>query len=321
MRTRSLPFQLEQKTGGAFVVQGLAGGMLTGFLFIVGSMIAFPHPTNIFIVFYMYPIMLATGVCGLIKSLPLGAMHHIWGFRMRAPVRIATGTISLTLFASCFSYQHYDNDPWLLVIIAGSSLLISLPTALLVGSRAQPWKILTYWRVTFPRNGIKERLASSGILAMGGVLPLRLLSLGALGIWIVATAASWPIGEKGLTERVLLFVIPLTYFTVSAYLTFSTPSQFVLLAIGLVINVPITYISLFGYNIFPAGYWTHETPTYLGIAYTIFICAWTAFVTTRFVVEPKDFLPAGARAYVKVNNKHDHECLGSRFLEWREHAA
>jgi hypothetical protein len=321
MRTKSLPIQLEQDTGGAFVLQGFAGGMLTGFLFIVGTMIAFPHPTNILISWYIYPIMLATGVVGIIKSLPLGLMHHILGFRMRLPVRIATSTIGLTLFASYFAYEHYDNDPWLLAMVAGWSLLISLPTAVLVGSRVRPWEILTYWRVTFRKHGLTERLRSSAILALGGVLPLRLLSLGALGIWIVATAATWPIGEKEFSVRVLLYVVPIAYFAVSAYLTFNSPSQFVLLAIGLLINIPISYISLFGYTIFPEGYWKHETPTYLGIAYTIFISAWTAFVTTRFIVEPKDFVPENARANLVAGNQQHHDCLGSGFLEWREHAA
>ncbi|HKY44977.1 MAG TPA: hypothetical protein VJM50_17935 [Pyrinomonadaceae bacterium] len=321
MRTKSLPFQLEQKHGGAFAVQGLAGGMLLGFILTVALLIANPHPTNLLIVFYIYPIMVFTGVFGLIKSIPFGFMYHVLGIRTRVPMRIFLSTISLTLFASYFAYERYDDDPWLLAMIGGWCFLISLPTALLVGSRVRPWEILNYWRVTFRKNGIKERLRSSGILALGGVLPLRLLSLGALGIWIVATAGSWPLGEKDLTERVLVYVVPIAYLGVSAYLTFSSPSQFVLLAIGLVLNLPITYIALFGYNIFPEVYWQHETRTYLAIADTLFISAWTAFVATRFIVQPEDFLPEGARACPKVNNQNHHDCLGSRFLEWREHAA
>ena len=321
MRTKSLPFQLEQNTAGAFVLQGFVGGMLTGFLFIIAVMIALPHPTNILVVIYVFPMMGITGVLGLIKSLPLGATYHVLGIRMRAPVRMAASTISLTLFASYFSYTQFDDDPWLLPTIAGWCFLISLPTALLVGSRVRPWDIFTYWRVTFRKHGIKERLASSGILAIGGVLPLRLLSLGALVTWIAVTAASWPIGEKEFSVRVLLYVVPITYFAVSAYLTFSSPSQYVLLAIGLLVNIPISYLSLFGYTIFPEGYWEHETPTNLGIAYTIFISAWVAFVTTRFIVEPKDFVAENASVTLEVGDKQHHDCLGSRFLEWREHAA
>ena len=320
MRTKSLPFQLEEATGGAFAVQGLAGGMLLGFISTVALLIAFPHPTNMEIVFLLYPIMVATGLFGLIKSVPFGFMYHVLGIRMRTPVRIAAGTISLTLFASYFSYQQFDNDPWLLPAIAGTCFLISLPTALLVGSRVRPWEILTYWRVTFRTHGIKERLRSKGILAMWGVVPLRLLSLGGLVIWIVATAAVWSLGIKPVTEAVLFYVIPITYFAVTAYLTFSSPSQFVLLALALVVNLPISYMSIFGYTIFPEGYWIHETPFFLAVADTIFICAWVGFVIARFVVNPNDFLPPVARGYLKVGNKQHHDCLGSRFLEWREHA-
>ena len=319
MRTKSLPFQLEEKTGGAFVVQGLAGGMLTGFLFTLAMLIAYPSPANLEAVFFIYPFMAMTGVFGLIKSIPLGAMYHVMGIRMKAPARIATSTIGLTLLGSCLSHPRFD--PWVVSIILVWCFLISLPTALLVGSRFRPWEIFTYWRVTFRKHGIPETLRSTRILAILGVLPLRLLSLFGLGIWIVATVASWSIGQKSLTERVLLYVIPITYLAVSAYLTFNSPSKFVLLAIGLVVNLPITYLSLFGHSVFPESYWKLEAPMYLAIAYTGFICAWTAFLTTRFVVAPKDFLPASARAYFKVNNKHEHDCLGSRFLEWREHAA
>ena len=320
MRANSLPFQLEQNTGGAFALQGLAGGMLLGFILTVALLIAYPHPTNILIVLYIYPIMGFTGLFGLIKSIPLGFMYHVFGIRMRAPVRVAASTITLTLIASYFAYRPFE-DPQTLATIAGFCFLISLPTALLVGSRVRPWEILTYWRVTFTKNGIKESLRSSGILAIGGVLPLRLLSLGGLGIWIVATAASWSNGERDLTKLVLFYVVPLTYFVVSAYLTFNSPSQFVLLAIGLVLNLPISYMSLFGYTIFPEGYWNHETPTFLAIADAIFVSAWVAFVATQFVVEPKNFLPAGARGYLKAHDKQDHDCLGSRFLEWRERTA
>lgn len=321
MRTKSLPFQLEQSTGGAFAVQGLAGGMILGFIFTVAMLIAYPDRNNLLIVFYIYPIMAVTGLFGLIKSLPFGAMYHVWGIRMRAPMRIASGTISLTLLASYFSYQQYDDDPWLLPTIAGWCFLLSLPIALLVGSRVRPWEIFTYWRVTFRKHGIKERLRSKGSLAILGVMPLRLLSLGGLGIWIVATAGSWFVDEKDVTESVLFYVVPITYLVMSAYVTFRSPTRFVLLAIGLVANLPISFMCLFGYTIFPEGYWNNETPTFLAIADAILICAWVALVTTRFSIKAEHFLPLDARAHSKVGTRHNHDCLGSRFLEWREHAA
>jgi hypothetical protein len=147
------------------------------------------------------------------------------------------------------------------------------------------------------------------------------VSLLALGIGIAATAATWSTGEIDFTHRVLWFVVPSTCFALTAYLTFSSPSQFVLLALAFLINVPMTYLAIVYVN-FPDIVWsTSSIPTTLGIAYTTFICAWTAFVTTRFVVEPNDFLPLDARANFKFNKKHDHDCLGSRFVEWREHAA
>ena len=320
MRTKSLPFQLERTTGGAFAVQGFAGGMLLGFILMVALLIAFPAPNDRIIFLYIYPIMAVTGFFGLIKSIPFGFMYHVFGIRMRAPVRVAASTVSLTLLTSYFAYRPFE-DPRTLATIAGWCFLISLPTALLVGSRVRPWKILTYWRVTFRKRGIKERLRSSHTLAILGVLPLRVLSLGALGIGIAVTAATWSTGELDFTRRALWLVVPIICFAVSAYVTFSSPSQFVLLALAFVINVPMTYLAIEHINV-PESVWNNSSiPMTLGIAYTSFICAWTAFVATRFVVEPKDFLPADARAYLKVNNKQDHDCLGSRFLEWREHAA
>ena len=318
MRTKHLPFQLEEKTGGAFVVQGLAGGILLGYIFVMSIPIFYPHPANFEIVFYAYPVMAVTGVLGLIKAIPLGGMYHITGIRMRLPVRILVGTIGSTLFLSIFFYKEFAADPRLLLTVAKWCFLISLPIAMLVGSRVRPWRIFTYWRVTFRENGIKERLSSSGIFALGGVLPLRLLSIGGLSIWILATAAAWSTGVKDLTQFVAFYIVPLTYFAVSAYLTFSSPSQFVLLASGLLLNLLIIYISLVGHGAYPQSTWTTGyTPTALAIADAVFIGAWIAFVITRFVVEPKHFLPAGLGALLKSRIKHNHHCLGSRFVEWR----
>ena len=200
-------------------------------------------------------------------------------------------------------------------------LCFQLPIAFFVGSKLRAWEIFTYWRVTFRQHGIKERLSSSGILAIGGVLPLRLLSISIFGCWTLISAAIWSFGNTDVIEAIAFMLGPIIYLAVSAYLTFSSPGKFVLLAIGLFINLPISYLAFFGHTIFPE-YWTHEVPTFLAIADTVFLAAWLAFVATRFIVNAHDFLPAvRASSNSKVDINQEHNCLGSRFLEWREHAA
>ena len=321
MRTKSLPFQLEQTTRGAFLLQGLGGGMVMGFVGTLLSMFAFPGNLNFFLLFYVPQIMGVGGVIGLIAATLLWAIYRFTRLPMRLPVRISVSTFASTLLVSFVGYLLEARDPWLLAIFAGWSFVLSLPVALFVGSQLRPWEIFTYWRVTFWQNGIKERLSSSGILAIGGVLPLRLLSLSVFGCWTLFSAAIWSVDKTDVTDAITLMLGPIIYLAMSAYLTFSSPGKFVLLAIGLFINLPISYLVFFGHTIFPE-YWKWEVPTILAIADTIFLSAWVAFVATRFIVNARHFLPeVRASSNSRVDTNQEHHCLGSRFLEWREHAA
>ena len=322
MRTKSLPFQLEQTTRGAFLLQGLAGGMLMGFVAMILVMLTFPlNYATFLLVLYTPQVMALGGVIGLVEATILWAMNRLTRLRMRLPLRIAVITVASTLVASFAAYLLGARAPWLLVTFAYWSLVLSLPIALFVGSQLRPWEIFTYWRVTFRERGIKEKLSSSGILAIGGVLPLRLLSISIFGCWTLASVGIWSLGETDVTDAMVFMVGPIVYLAVSAYLTFNSPGKFVLLAIGLMINLPISYLAFFGYTIFMDN-WTPETPTILTIVDTIFLSAWLAFVATRFIVNANDFLPAvRASSNSKVDINQEHNCLGSRFLEWREHAA
>ena len=321
MRTKSLPFQLEQTTRGAFLLQGLGGGMVMAFVGTLLSMLAFPGNHNFFLLFYVPQIMGVGGVIGLIAATLLWAICRFTHLRMILPLRIAVITIAFTLLVSFVGYLLEARDPWLFAIFAGWSLVLSLPIAFFVGSKLRAWEIFTYWRVTFWQHGIKERLSSSGILAIGGVLPLRLLSSSVFVCWTLFSAAVWSSGETDVIEAIAFMLGPIIYLAMSAYLTFSSPGKFVLLAIGLFINLPISYLVFFGHTIFPE-YWKWEVPTILAIADTVFLSAWVAFVATRFIVNARDFLPeVRASSNSKVDINQEHHCLGSRFLEWREHAA
>lgn len=76
MRAKHLPFQIEDTTNGTFVVQGLAGGILLGFILVIAVPMAYPHPANFDFVFYAWP----AGLGALLKS-RIKHNHHCLGSR------------------------------------------------------------------------------------------------------------------------------------------------------------------------------------------------------------------------------------------------
>ena len=125
MRTKSLPFQLEQTTRGAFLLQGLAGGMLMGFVAHYSRCSPFQGIHNFFLLFYVPQIMGVGGVIGLVKATLLWAIYRFTRLRMILPLRIAVSTIAFTLLVSFVGYLLEARDPWLFAIFAGCSFVLS----------------------------------------------------------------------------------------------------------------------------------------------------------------------------------------------------
>ncbi len=317
MRTKNLPFQLEQTVPGAFLIQGFTGGALAGYLFTVFLILINPHPRNIDVAIYLPFVMSVFGVLGLSTAIPVWAIHRLTEIRMRAPVRIVVSTVISTALLSLLFYLAGEITLYVVRGAAISSFLLWLPAALLAGSRVKPWYFFAWWSIAVQQHGFTTRLSSTNVPAIIGVLPLRLLSVLGLAFWIFATAAIWPISKASVTQGILFGLVPIAYFAASTYLTFRSPRKLVLLVLGLLINLPIIYLSFVGPHLDWNIYWTYQTSAVVVGLCTISLLAWTALVATRFLVNLNDFLPS--RAFIGLLKQH--RCLGSRFTEWQERTA
>jgi branched-subunit amino acid ABC-type transport system permease component len=119
----------------------------------------------------------------------------------------------------------------------------------------------------------------------------------------------------------LFFVIVGAYPFFSAFVTFRSPRKTVLLACGVIFNIPIALIGLFYYGLYDKAYWLGELPRVISAFCGSFIVAWMIFLVARLSVRIK---PAPSQEL--SNNKSiadapslGHQCLGSRFAAWQHH--
>ena len=296
MDTKSLPFELEETFRGAFLVQAFAGGMLVGFLYMLIVVLNdSPGPYFFLLIPHLAAVIAASGVAGILIAIPLWAMYRFTKIRMTPPVRIAISSISLIWLVLLLQHLFTPANVVSVVLILVYCFLISLPVALLVGSRVQPWWFFTFWSIELHQNGLRRRLVSRDAGLITGVLPLRVLCAIGLICSLFAAAAVLPVlprMEKVVADEVLFSPVAIVYFALSIYLTLRSPGKSVLLAIGLLINLPVLLLIL--------GYVTGYSNTSvvgdpLGVIVCMFLLSlWSIFIVTRFVVDPDDFLPQNA---------------------------
>jgi hypothetical protein len=316
MNTQCGSFQLEKTAPGIFLLQGIMGGALGAFIWLVLVFLyrgikSTPNENVDSILLYLPLFMFAIGgTYGLIKATIMWGIYHITGMQMPALARVGLTTIGIGLLAVWTNSSSNLTFDWELVTCASVAWISALPSALLIGSRVKPWELFTFGSIAV--DGVRAR--SKSISATLATLPLRFLSLVALWAWVVTFACYWSWNEENMVRIVLVFLIPAIYLFFSLYLTFRSPSRKILLALGLLMNLPVAFLALLMYWSYPGLYWFFGNgPLILSAICCAFLLVWTLFVIARFT--------APIVSAVRVINKPEHHCLGSRFLEWYEHAA
>jgi hypothetical protein len=193
-----------------------------------------------------------------------------------------------------------------------------LPVALLVGSQVKPWEFFTFGSIA-TSNG--TRIGSRSVLATLGTLPLRLLSIFASVVWVLTFVCERYIKSTAIGDD-KLFTVPLVYFLVSTYLTFRSPRKLVLLAIGILLNVPTAFLFYTSYQInFKDELWGEEIPWLVSMS-GMFLIAWVLFLVARMCVGlRRRTVPVRPPVVFHPHKESDHHCLGSRFSEWHERVA
>ena len=313
MKTTTRPFQLEETVPGTFLLQGFAGGALGGFTYVVASVLWASHPRFSTVIFLTPFFMIAGAILGVFKASFMWGFYRLTGIRMGALARVAVASIGAFALATFFTlYFESDFANWLFITLAPA-----VPTALFVGSSIKPWDLFTFGSVVVDR----ERVGSGSVLATLGTLPLRLLCLIALALWLLLYSCGRPNWEPLISSELngIIFDYSLVYLAISAYLTFRTPRKIILPAWGLLLNLYIFLSFLF----FRSSYTSTHLPRKWIASVTLgtFLIAWAVFLVARLAAptneEPLTILPAASPGPKIV----EHQCLGTRFLEWQKRVA
>ncbi|HET6977525.1 MAG TPA: hypothetical protein VFI24_14440 [Pyrinomonadaceae bacterium] len=321
MYRKQVAFQLEKTVPGTFLMQGLLGGALGGFVASVVAALAWKENTFVMALDVAALAIFTGGIIGIIKAALMRGVAWVSGIQYRAITRVAITTILTGVGIAVAGLQVKFDDGFLQGCLIWS-LSVGIPVALLVGSRVKPWELFTFGSVA--AGEVDHRSGSRSILATLGTLPLRFMSIAASAL--LALYGAHKFTAPYITNRLLaaiLFVIVVGFYPLySAYVTFRSPRKIVLAVIGVIINIPITFYWLFLFRWYLELGSDQDLGQVLAISGS-FILAWMIFLTARLAAKltSAPSLSISSNKSIAVAPNLDHQCLGSRFAEWQQHAA
>ena len=317
MRTRNLSFQLEETALGAFLLQGWLGGILAGFVYTVATCVF--YRTKFFdAIVVLVSFFIFGSVLGVIKAILMWAPFRLFKIQVRAATRVTITSIATGLFAFATGFLSSRDAsnwcPWVVTLVLGE-----LPTAILVGSSIKPWKIFTFGSINV---GI-GRSESRSVLGTLGTLPLRFLSLLGLAAWVLYVVCEYKNAWGWSIDFILWLLVPTAYLLFSAYVTFRSPYKLILFITGLAANIPVALTALYAYAIY--SHWSRTDSLYVAVIFSAFVIAWVVFLVARLSVGTNNVVIPGSilssPSLPRANRRLDHQCLGSRFMEWQERHA
>ena len=322
MRTKS--FQLEQTVPGAFFFQGFAAGMLAGFMASLAVALLSERPGRNWLIPLTPFYMIILSVPGVLIAALLWGTYRLTKVHLRVAARVAITTVCIGLLTYWIATKTENLTSTDYVMGVSVAVLAALPTALLVGSRVKPWEFFTFGSIA---NGAVGRSGSRSVLATFGTLPLRLVSLLALGYWILLHACMRdrdidPFNINAVdidaVDVAVVFGIPAVYLLYTTYVSFRSPRKIVLLVSGLAINVPVAFIAFYTDTFNADGRWWGEAFLTIRDWSTTFLIAWGLFLAARLSVRAKTVVELNPLPALQRDSRNsNHHCLGSRFLEWR----
>ncbi|HEU4508018.1 MAG TPA: hypothetical protein VFR78_07270 [Pyrinomonadaceae bacterium] len=313
-------FQLEQTVPGSFFFQGLAGGILSGYVFSATlALLVQDDPQANWMIPFTPIYMVMGAIVGVVKAAAMWGAYRITGLQIRVAARVAATTILVGGVSGFIYYKAGVIDDVLFAKGVTVTWLTALPVALLVGSRVKPWEFFTFGSI---KASSGDRIGSKSVLASFGTLPLRFLSIYALGVWILVFICKDEFHTSMVDVR-LLFAVPFVYLLVSTYVSFRSPRKLVLLVMGILMNIPAVYVFDISQEIsFRDEWWSEYIPDVTTMA-GMFVIAWVLFLVSRMCVGLRTRTAPAQRPAVVFypHTESDHHCLGSRFSEWHERVA
>jgi len=320
MYLKQVPFQVEKTVPGTFLMQGLLGGMLGGFFAALIAIIAW-NEDNFWGALNLGIAGVCTGaIVGVIKSILIWGVYRLTDTRLTAVARVSGTTIVTALFIALLGRQFNFDESFLPGCLVWA-LSVGIPVALLVGSSVKPWELFTFGSIA-AEDDLDERSGSRSILRTLCTFPLRFLSIGTLAISLLYVALEarnvhFP-GE--IPGAFLCFFIVGVYPLFSAYVTFRSPRKTVLIACGVIFNIPVALVGLFSYGAYDKAHWLGELPLIISAYCGCYLIAWLIFLVARLSLKVN--APSlNINKSIAAAPNLGHHCLGSRFVEWEQRVA
>ena len=320
MNNKSGAFQLEKSVPGTFLMQGALGGVLGGYVAALIGAIAW-RKTDFVRTLGLTNLTVFTGaIFGVIKATLMWGVVRLTGIQYRAFTRVAATSILAFLIIAALGWQ-FDFDENFLPGCLIWSLSVGIPVALLVGSRVKPWEVFTFGSIAGAT--VNKQSPASNILRTLLTLPLRFMSIGAIALLLLYATPKIEVYDIDRILLVTLFLTVLLFYPLfSAYLTFRSPGKIALFVLGLVSNFPVILLSVACYRDYLRNPRSGE-PLFNLVVCSSFIVAWAIFLVARLSAKtsPAPSLKIVDRKSIEYAKNLDHECLGSRFADWRERVA
>lgn len=291
--------------------------MLTGFIYMEAiafsvSIEQFPFE---FVAALAIPMMLTGGILGAVKATILWGTFHLTGARIGPAARVLISSVLATMFAVLVGSKLRFTSETAFLLWVALMIASGLPTALLVGSRVNPWQLFMFGRIATGHR----KARSQSVVATLCTLPLRFLSIAAILLtllWILYVRL-WN------HQSVIDLIFPVFYLASSVYLTFRSPAKPVLLITGLALNAPLVLVNWLAFRNSQAVYLIGRHVLEEGIFCKVFLVAWAIFLVARLSVQVKEYAPELALSSVltRLPSQAGNHCLGSRFLDWHDRVA
>jgi len=305
---------------GLSIIQGFAGGMLGGYAYLVVCFSQNSERKLDSAISTLPAYLLTFAIAGGLKATFMWCIYRSLGRTLPPLARLLTSTF-LSPLVLVLTLLYLESS--LLSLFLIPVLCLGIPVSLMVGSSAKPWELFTFGSIA--AGEVDHRVGSRNLLATIGSLPLRFLGIGIVALLLLSLISGMkPIDSVNQFVAVFLALVFVgAYPAYSAYVTFRSPRKIVLTACGVIFNIPIALIGLYSYGLYKEPQWLREFPLFISAVCGSFLVAWLIFLVARLSVKvnPALYLTISRNKSIADAPNLDHQCLGSRFVEWQQRVA
>ena len=302
-------FSLEKNLPGVFVLQALISGVLSAFSLTLATVLLAPVSHEPLFVYYISVLLVICVSWCVCLSLPFWFLATVLDLRLPAYFRIILATVVsmiVAVFANYFPFELEDIDrgQWFISF----ALCTGVAAGTLVGSSIRPWGFLTLGTVRVKQQDSWKRQKVTSVIALVATLPLRLVSGAFLSLFLIVLVS---IRQQWDTrpELSITLVFWIIYYSVAIYVSYRSPRLLFLIPISLVLNAPLAWFAIVGFRAPTTGFFG-PLLLFIAIYCSVFLFLWATCVVARVLASRK------SRKALRAHNHH-HECLGTRFFQWK----